>query len=128
MNALQQLIADYLDDHPGENYSTIARRGGIPRQTVQALARRERSRQTPRPHSLEGLARGMGVSIDTVRQAAGLAAGYGLDSSIDDERVRMLLGTVSELDTERLEAVFRRARALLDEQREEQQAKTKRKR
>ena len=37
MNALQQLIADYLADNRGENYATIARRGT----TVEHLFRRQ---------------------------------------------------------------------------------------
>lgn len=127
MNALQQLIADYLRDHPDENYSTIARRGEIPRQTVQALAKRERARQTPRPQSLEGLAKGMRMSLDVVRAAAGMTAGYGLGTAeLSDERVRLLVGTVAELDDERMEAVFRRARLLLEEQREEEQRRAHR--
>jgi hypothetical protein len=127
MNALQQLIHDYLQDHPDENYSTIALRGGIPRQTVQALARRERARVTPRPASLEGLAKGMNMSLEVVRQAAGMSAGYGLGTAeLADERMRLLVGTVGELDDERMEAVFRRARMLLEEQREEGDGRKKR--
>ena len=57
MNALQKLIADYLADNPGENYSTIARRGDMPRTTVYSLATKEERRQTPHPDTIRQLAK-----------------------------------------------------------------------
>jgi transcriptional regulator with XRE-family HTH domain len=121
MNALQQLIADFLDDNPGENLSTIARRGGLSRQTVQGIARRSKSRQTPQVQTLEGLARGMNKPIAEVRAAAGIAAGFGgtVTSEIKSDQDRLIVEALSELDEERLEILRRRARFLLAEQREE---------
>jgi hypothetical protein len=122
MNALQQLIADYLDDNPGEDYSSIARRGGMPRQTVWATARRESSRQTPRPDTIARLAKGMNMSEAAVRAAAGIAAGYpGTTSSeFKTERGQLIAEALNALDDERLEILARRARFLLAEQREEE--------
>jgi transcriptional regulator with XRE-family HTH domain len=122
MNALQQLIADYLADHPGENLSTIARRGGLSRQTVQGIARRSKSRQTPQVQTLEGLAKGMNKPISEVRAAAGIAAGFGgtVTSEIKSDRGRLIAEALSELSEERLEFLARRARLLLEEQRQEQ--------
>jgi DNA invertase Pin-like site-specific DNA recombinase len=124
MNALQQLIADYLADNPGESYSSIARRGGISRQTVWATARRESSRQTPHPDTVAGLAKGMEMPESRVRAAAGMAAGYPgtVTSEITTERGRLIAEALNELDEERLESLARRARHLLAEMREDDSA------
>lgn len=123
MNALQQLIADYLSDNPSESYSSIARRGGLPRQTIWAVARRTSSRQTPHPDTIDGLARGMQMPETRVRAAAGLAAGYPGSSGQEftTERGRLIAEALGELDPERLEVLARRARHLLAEMREEQE-------
>lgn len=122
MNALQQLIADYLADHPGETFSSIARRGGISKQTVQATARRASSKQTPHPATITGLARGMNKPESEVRAAAAAAAGYAngtTTSELKSDQDRLIVEALSELDAERLEILRRRARFLLEEQREE---------
>jgi hypothetical protein len=124
VNALQQLIADYLADNPGETYSSIARRGELPRQTVHALAKKAAPRQTPHPDTIAGLARGLQVSEEVVRRAAGEAAGYG--KTVTTEHLsahgRTIVESASQLDPERQEALARRARALLREMQEEREA------
>lgn len=122
MNALQQLIADYLADNPDETYSSIARRGDMPKNTVWATAKREASRQTPHPDTIAGLARGMNMPEERVRSAAGLAAGYPstVSSQIKTERGQLIAEALNALDDERLEILARRARFLLAEQREEE--------
>lgn len=120
MNALQRLIADYLGEHPEETFSSIARRANMPRQTVQALARRSKVRAAPRTATIEALARGMNMDVDLVKVAAGLTAGYGQGTAaLEDERVRMLVEMTAELDEEKFTALMRRARALMEEAREE---------
>ena len=120
MNALQQLIADYMSDHPEETFASIARRGDMPRQTVQALARRSQVRATPREDTIQALARGMNMPVDIVKAAAGLTAGYGQGTAaLEDDKVRLLVEMASELDAEKMEALMRRARSLLEEAREE---------
>lgn len=129
VNALQRLIADYISDHPGESYASIARRGRMPRQTVYALAKRGKARQTPRPDTLEALARGLQSPLSVVRAADGMTAGYGEDlAHMTDERMRLLIATLSALDEERLASAERRARSLLAEQREEEAARRQRRR
>ncbi|MGZ4590258.1 MAG: hypothetical protein ACXV3V_11050 [Actinomycetes bacterium] len=124
MNALQRLIADFLGDHPEETFSSIARRAKMPRQTVQALARRKQVRAAPREATIVALARGLRMDVDIVKAAAGLTAGYGQGTAaLENEQMRMLVEVASELDEERLTAVLRRARALMEEAREEEQAK-----
>jgi len=121
MNALQQLIASYLADNPGENYSTIARRAGMSRSTVYSIANKEERLQTPHPETVRGLARGMNMLESVVKAAAGDAAGYGgVSSELETERARLIVEAVKHLDQERLEALERRARYLLAEMREEQ--------
>lgn len=127
MNDLQRLIDDYIKDNPDESYSSIARRGGIPRQTVWALAKKESARQTPQPSTISGLAKGMGLSEETVRRAAGQAAGYPsapVTSEHISDRGRLIVEALRELDAERLEILARRARFLMAEQREEHASET----
>jgi hypothetical protein len=123
MNELQQLIADYIADNPGESYASIGRRGGLPRQTVQHLAKKAQAKQTPHPETLRCLAAGMGLPESYVRAAAADAAGYkgnGGDG-ITDQRGRLIVEAVKGLDPERLESLARRARSLLSEMRDEQE-------
>jgi hypothetical protein len=127
MNALQQLIEDYKNDNPGESNASIGRRGGLSRQTVQAVARRKSPRQTPTPATIAGLARGMEMPESRVRAAAGSAAGYPgtVSNEILTDRGRMIAEALNSLDEERLETLARRARFLLAEQREEQKGTDK---
>lgn len=121
MNALQRLIADYLGDHPGENYSTIARRGGMSRSTVYSAATVEKRRQSLQPETIEGLARGMQMSVSVVHAAAGDAAGYqpaGIPQELDTEEGRLIVAAFHDLDPERKRDLARRARFLLKEMRE----------
>lgn len=131
MNAVQRLIQSYIDEHPGESYASIARRAGMPRQTVYALAKRSQARQTPRPDTIKKLAKGLGTSEAVVRAAAGATAGYAAESNhgtqeIVSEQRRLLIAVLDELDAERLAAVERRARALHQEQIEERDARRRR--
>ncbi len=129
MNALQQLIADYMGDHPDETFASIARRGDMPRQTVQALARRSQVRATPRADTIERLAQGMNMSMDIVKAAAGLTAGYGQGTAaLEDDKVRLLVEIASELDEEQMDVLMRRARLLMGEAREAREARGSRKR
>ena len=123
VNDLQRLIADYLRDNPGESYATIGRRGGIPRGTVWALAKRSDSRQTPRPDTITALAKGLGVAESVVRRAAAQAAGYPTTSPVmtekRSERIRLMVEAFEELDDEKMDVLERRLRHLVAEAREE---------
>ena len=128
MNALQQLIADYLADNPGETYASIGRRGAtlqrpFPRQTVHSLATKRQQKQTNQPGTLAALARGMNMSIDIVRSAAADAAGYktSTTTSASNGPGRIVVEATEVLDPERLDVLARRARSLLAEMQEEQQ-------
>lgn len=120
MNDLQQMIADFLSDHPRESYSSIARRGGIARQTVQALASKGQARQTPHPDTIAALAAGMGLPVVQVRAAAGQAAGYSTADLHDlTPHGRQVVVAAQLLDPERLALLARRARLLVAEMQEE---------
>lgn len=120
MNALQRLIADYLADNPGENYSTIARRGGMSRSTVYSLATVEKRKQTSQPETITRLAQGMQMRESVVRSAAGDAAGYqaGVPQEMDTEEGRLLIAAFHDLDEGRKRELARRARFLLAEMRD----------
>lgn len=110
LNALQQLIADYLADHPVESYSSIARRAGdgMPRQTVHAIAKKGDVRQTNQPRTIERLARGMDMEESRVRAAAGLAAGFAVGVGADQFQspsAQLLMQAIAELDAEKLDAL-----------------------
>ena len=123
MNELQQLIADYIADNPGESYASIGRRGGLPRQTVQHLAKKAQAKQTPHPETLKCLAAGMRMPESVVRAAAADAAGYGANSTNGDDsdpELRLYVESFKALDRERRDVLTRRMRSLLTEMREEQ--------
>jgi hypothetical protein len=123
---LQALIADYLRNHPGETYASIARRGGMKPGTVQAIATRNPDgRQTPRPATITGLARGMEIPEAQIREAVAHGAGYGTPGAEERPEVRLLLATIEGFDSEQLESVLRRARHLRAEMDEEQARKHK---
>lgn len=109
-NALQQIIRDRLD-REGWSYGEVARRGGIPRSTVHHLATAERVVRMPQPSTLEGLSKGLGLSLDTVRRAAAEACGihvYPADAPsaerepgvAADPEVDLLIASVQQLSAD----------------------------
>ncbi|WP_377269395.1 helix-turn-helix transcriptional regulator [Peterkaempfera sp. SMS 1(5)a] len=99
-NALQELIRERLDRH-GWSYGDVARRGGVPRSTVHHLATVEAIRRMPQPATLEGLARGLELPLETVRGAAAEACGIHLyaDEARDPE-VDVLIASLKQLSME----------------------------
>lgn len=120
MNALQQLIANYLADHPDENYSTIAKRGGMSRSTVYSSATKEERRQTPHPDTIAGLAKGMEMPLSVVSAAAGDAAGYHgtVSSELKSATARLIVEGIQHIPEDRLVELERRMRYILAELRE----------
>jgi transcriptional regulator with XRE-family HTH domain len=109
-NALQQIIRDRLD-REGWSYGEVARRGGIPRSTVHHLATAERVVRLPQPSTLEGLSKGLGLSLDTVRRAAAEACGIhvyaadappaeGAPGTPADPEVDLLIASVQQLSAD----------------------------
>ncbi|MER6068754.1 helix-turn-helix domain-containing protein [Streptomyces sp. NPDC001852] len=110
-NALQQLIRERLD-RKGWSYGDVARRGGVPRSTVHHLATTDRVVRMPQSTTLEGLAKGLELPLDTVRRAAAEACGihvYGTPADQDadgtaarttDPEVDLLIASVQQLSAE----------------------------
>lgn len=80
MHPLGQLITSEMA-RQRLSFNDVARRGGISRGTVTSLARGDRPsmRTTPRPATLEGISRGLGISLSKVRAEAARSAGYDPD-------------------------------------------------
>lgn len=120
MNDLQALIANYIRDHPGENHSSIARRGNMSRSTVYSAATAEKRKQGLQEQTIKRLAKGMGMAESVVRAAAGSAAGYDVTvpQEMDTDEGRLIVAAFHNLDDERKRELARRARFLLAEMRE----------
>ncbi|MFD8809177.1 helix-turn-helix domain-containing protein [Streptomyces sp. NPDC059597] len=108
-NALQELIRERLD-REGWSYGDVARRGGVPRSTVHHLATAERVVRMPQATTLEGLSKGLGLPLDTVRRAAAEACGihvYGTAENgaadagaTGDPEVDLLIASVQRLSSD----------------------------
>lgn len=110
-NALQRLIRERLDAK-GWSYGDVARRGAVPRSTVHHLATADRVVRMPQATTLEGLAKGLQLPLDTVRRAAAEACGihvYGGPAAVDadstaaratDPEVELLIASVQQLSAE----------------------------
>lgn len=110
-NALQQLIRERLDRN-GWSYGDVARRGGVPRSTVHHLATTDRVVRMPQATTLEGLAKGLELPLDTVRRAAAEACGihvYGTPAGPEtgaaaprsaDPEVDLLIASVEKLSAD----------------------------
>lgn len=120
MNDLQRLIANYIADHPGENYSSIARRGNMSRSTVYSAARAEKRKQGLQENTIRSLAKGMEMRESVVRMAAGSAAGYDVTvpQEMDTDEGRLIVAAFHDLDEGRKRELARRARFLLAEMRD----------
>ncbi|MFF4633276.1 helix-turn-helix domain-containing protein [Streptomyces griseorubiginosus] len=118
-NALQQLIRERLD-LKGWSYGEVARRGGIPRSTVHHLATTDRVVRMPQSTTLEGLSKGLELSLDTVRRAAAEACGihvYGTEDTAGrpaDPEVDLLIASVQKLSADDRRHVAALVESLLD--------------
>ncbi|MGW2963381.1 helix-turn-helix transcriptional regulator [Streptomyces sp. NPDC001220] len=121
-NALQQLIREHLD-RKGWSYGDVARRGGVPRSTVHHLATTERVVRMPQTATLEGLAKGLELPLESVRRAAAEACGIHVyDTSPDagatggaaDPEVALLIASVQKLSADDRRHVTALVESLLD--------------
>ncbi|MFG3291513.1 transcriptional regulator [Streptomyces sp. NPDC048179] len=121
-NALQQLIREHLD-RKGWSYGDVARRGSVPRSTVHHLATTERVVRMPQTSTLEGLAKGLELPLETVRRAAAEACGIhvydtspdaGPDRSASDPEVALLIASVQKLSADDRRHVTALVESLLD--------------
>ncbi|MFJ9347758.1 helix-turn-helix transcriptional regulator [Streptomyces sp. NPDC101237] len=120
-NALQQLIREHLD-RKGWSYGDVARRGGVPRSTVHHLATTERVVRMPQTTTLEGLAKGLELPLESVRRAAAEACGIHVyDTSpgaepqgAADPEVALLIASVQKLSADDRRHVTALVESLLD--------------
>jgi transcriptional regulator with XRE-family HTH domain len=97
VNALQRLISNRMSAQ-GWSYGDVARRGGLPRSTVHHLATSARLIHPPHPATLESLARGLDLPLDTVRAAAADAAGLAVWSEpAFDPEIQILIAGLTRL-------------------------------
>lgn len=109
-NPIAELIRAHMD-RTGDTQTDIAQRGGLSRQTLSGLVHSEGLRSMPRQRTLEALARGLGVTVDHVRQVAASAA-YG-ENGHDQRRLIALLCSYAEgLTDDQLEVLIATTRAL----------------
>jgi transcriptional regulator with XRE-family HTH domain len=110
-NALAVLVTAHCE-RTGDTLTDIAARGGLSRQTLSGLVHRNGPKSMPRQQTLEALAKGLGVSVEAVRQVAATAT-YGPGDGPQVRRlVATLVGYAETLDDGQLEVVLATARAL----------------
>ncbi len=113
-NALQQLIRARMREL-NRSYGDVARIGGLPRSTVHHLATHDRPvRRMPSPATLQGLAAGLDLSLETVRAAAASAAGFVLGrEQVGDPEIEVLIASLARLSPEDRRHVAALVRSLL---------------
>jgi transcriptional regulator with XRE-family HTH domain len=114
MNALQELIRRRMDEN-NWSYGDIARRGGLPRSTVHNLATMEQLTRSPRPVTLERLARGLDVPLDAIRGAAAQATGLHVwQEQVSDPDIQVMVAGLAKLSPEDRRHVQALIRSLLN--------------
>lgn len=103
MNALQQLIQDWIDSDPSHGVGLLVQRGGFKsRNTIYAIMERDDPAGLPRKETMQSLAKGLGVPLRVVEDAARRAAGYDI-AELDPEsrEVQAWLALIGELPEDR---------------------------
>lgn len=110
MDVLAELITAHCE-RTGDSLAAIAHRGGMSRQTLSGIVNRS-SKAFPRQGTLEKLARGLGLPVETVRQVAATAT-YGYADGPEPRRlVVALMGYAETLTDDQLEVALATVRAL----------------
>lgn len=113
---LQRLLLEHMEA-TSETLADIARRGGLPRQTVQAVLYRP-AHSVPLESTMRKLAKGLGIPVAIVRQAAaqGLAEpndnGATVRTLAEDPVLMVLMDEAQELSQEQRQVLVELARAL----------------
>jgi transcriptional regulator with XRE-family HTH domain len=103
INPLQRLIQERLRGR-GWSYGVVARRGGLPRSTVYALATTRNLVRPPLSATIDALARGLDVPVSVVRAAAAESIGLHYydeapagQHDADDRERELLIASIDEL-------------------------------
>lgn len=117
MNALRRLIANRREEEErygrSLSYADIARRGGLPRSTVYKLASQETWVRAPSGDTLDRLAKGLSLPTTTVREAAAEMVGLHTSETTTPDGMKMLVGSLHELDDDERAQVSALVRAML---------------
>lgn len=110
-NPLAALVAAHCE-RSGDTLAAIAARGGMSRQTLSGLVSRQGPKAFPRGVTLERLAKGLDMPIETIRVAAARTA---LGDPVEEpqrRRVTTLLAHVEGMSDSELDVVLATAKAL----------------
>ena len=112
-NELQRLIHERRAEK-GWSYADIANRGKMSKATVYKLASQDLD-GLPRRSTMEALARGLGLPVRVVRDAAMQAARMGVFNEDMTEWEQVIVGHSRELTDEQRHQVMRLVEAMLGE-------------
>jgi transcriptional regulator with XRE-family HTH domain len=113
VNALQTLVRERMAELKW-TAGRVAIEGGLPRSTVYNLLRAD-LKDPPSIKTIEGLAKGLRCSAESVRQAVAQSVGLILyDESDDDTDTTILIATSRRLSPERRRELRRLAEIMLD--------------
>lgn len=114
---LQRLLLEHMEA-TGDSFNAIAKRGGLPRQTVQAILYRSGS-SVPQEATMRKLAKGLGVPLQLVHEAVaqGLTDAKNGDAGTlrtleQDPLLLALMSEASELDATQREVLVELAKTM----------------
>lgn len=112
VNALRQLVQDWIDSDPGHSIGVLAHRADMSRNTIYAAIKDGAG--MPRKATMEKLARGMGVPLQSVKEAAAEAAGYRVESlNSDSQEIQAFIALLGELPEDRRQELWEIGRMYL---------------
>lgn len=114
MHRLGRLIEQRMDQ-TGWSLNAIARRGGMARQTLSNLMAKPELKQTPRPATLVGLAKGLELPLDMIKEAAAESAGFRVHdvSQHDEKGLTLLVASAEQLTPKQIAALTQLAESML---------------
>jgi transcriptional regulator with XRE-family HTH domain len=101
---LSDLIRSH-QDRTGESYATIARRAELSKAKIGQLANTTQNHM-PRVDTLERLAKGIGVPLRVIQQAAMASAGITPEDYSGEQRLDLVVAALRDLSNDDLETVF----------------------
>lgn len=111
---LQQLVLEHMAA-TGESYNALAKRGGLPRQTIQAIVQRD-GHAMPRQQTLAKLAVALQLPLHRVQAAAAASAASSPNGEhpvlTDDPLTILLHRAIDGLSDEHRQVLLATARAL----------------
>ena len=120
MNALQQLIQDWIDAEPGRSVRVLAKQADMSHNTIYAILQRQDPAGMPRRETLEALARGLRLPVATVQEAAAEAAGFNVaELDPESQEVQAWVALLGDLPAQRRQELWEIGRLYLRRAQEE---------